>query len=380
MTRITACRAARPARWCRPRPRTSGPASTRSGSRSASTTRSRSSPPTGSRSRSTARAPARCRWTRAPRRPRDRARAAVTGVAPPGLQMRCRNAIPHSRGLGRSAAAAVGGAAAAAVCSRTRRRRWRDTSAAGDGGVRGPRRQRGRQPARRFVCRGEGDGRAAAVRCGYDSTCTRTSARSRSSREAVVDRRRRAGCCPTRSRTPTRPSPAAVRRCSWWPSPQRPELLMPATEDRLHQGTGARPTPIRPISSTTCGAWHGGGDLRRGTDRARPHHRAECRPTPSSSRAATGRPSREMSVGDGVALGGRGVPVGVDRNQSITCCLLLQRDARHPLANRPEIAASVLRRTRTSGQFFPRTHGSPYRGESRDRPLLALGPRIQRQL
>ena len=37
------------------------------------------------------------------------------GDAPPGLRLRCRNAIPHARGLGSSAAAAVAGAVAAAV-------------------------------------------------------------------------------------------------------------------------------------------------------------------------------------------------------------------------------------------------------------------------
>lgn len=37
----------------------------------------------------------------------------ITGDAPPGIRMRCRNAIPHSRGLGSSAAAAVAGAVAA---------------------------------------------------------------------------------------------------------------------------------------------------------------------------------------------------------------------------------------------------------------------------
>ncbi|GAY12426.1 homoserine kinase [Pseudonocardia sp. N23] len=41
---------------------------------------------------------------------------ALLGEEPPrGLRMRCRNAIPHSRGLGSSAAAAVAGALAAAV-------------------------------------------------------------------------------------------------------------------------------------------------------------------------------------------------------------------------------------------------------------------------
>jgi homoserine kinase len=37
----------------------------------------------------------------------------VVGDAPAGIRMRCRNAIPHSRGLGSSAAAAVAGAVAA---------------------------------------------------------------------------------------------------------------------------------------------------------------------------------------------------------------------------------------------------------------------------
>ena len=40
---------------------------------------------------------------------------AVFGDAPSGLHLRCRNAIPHARGLGSSAAAAVAGAAAAAA-------------------------------------------------------------------------------------------------------------------------------------------------------------------------------------------------------------------------------------------------------------------------
>ncbi len=40
---------------------------------------------------------------------------AMFGDAPSGLRLRCRNAIPHARGLGSSAAAAVAGAVAAAV-------------------------------------------------------------------------------------------------------------------------------------------------------------------------------------------------------------------------------------------------------------------------
>nr|WP_042195126.1 homoserine kinase [Kibdelosporangium sp. MJ126-NF4]CEL21692.1 Homoserine kinase [Kibdelosporangium sp. MJ126-NF4]CTQ92472.1 Homoserine kinase (EC 2.7.1.39) [Kibdelosporangium sp. MJ126-NF4] len=42
-----------------------------------------------------------------------RAAGDLIGFRPPGLELRCRNAIPHSRGLGSSAAAAVAGVAAA---------------------------------------------------------------------------------------------------------------------------------------------------------------------------------------------------------------------------------------------------------------------------
>jgi homoserine kinase len=42
-----------------------------------------------------------------------RAMSSRLGFQPPGLELRCRNAIPHSRGLGSSAAAAVAGVAAA---------------------------------------------------------------------------------------------------------------------------------------------------------------------------------------------------------------------------------------------------------------------------
>jgi homoserine kinase len=42
-----------------------------------------------------------------------RAMGELLGFRPPGLELHCRNAIPHSRGLGSSAAAAVAGVAAA---------------------------------------------------------------------------------------------------------------------------------------------------------------------------------------------------------------------------------------------------------------------------
>ena len=75
---------------------------------------------------------------------------AVFGDAPSGLHLRCRNAIPHARGLGSSAAAVVAGAAAAAALA------GRDVAAESDAllqitaGMEGHRGQRGGEPLRRI--------------------------------------------------------------------------------------------------------------------------------------------------------------------------------------------------------------------------------------
>ena len=130
--------------------------------------RGRRSRRTASPSRSTARARAGCPATSAHLVVRAmRTTWAVTGDAPTGLRMRCRNAIPHSRGLGSSAAAAVGGAVAAVVLAGPRRRAGARHDPAGHGRYGGPRRQRGRQPARRVRRRvgDAGEYRGAVPRC-----------------------------------------------------------------------------------------------------------------------------------------------------------------------------------------------------------------------
>ena len=160
----------------------------------------------------------------------------VVGDAPPGLRLRCRNAIPHSRGLGSSAAAAVAGAVAAAALAGRDLGAGARGVAAGHGRYGGPRRQRGGQPARRVRRRlGRADGNTPAVpRCTTrrapgdppGRARRRTSSRPpRTTRGLLPDRVPLADAAFTGSRTAL-----AVLAFT-----QRPDLLLPATEDRLHQ-------------------------------------------------------------------------------------------------------------------------------------------------
>ena len=206
---------------CPPPPRTWARASTRSASRSASTT--------------TSRCPSRRDGVTvevdgegAGRVPCDDAHLvvramrttwAITGDAPPGLRMRCRNAIPHSRGLGSSAAAAVGGRGGRGRARRARRRAGARHDPAGHGGYGGPRRQRGRQPARR-VRRRVGDGRECRERFHAVRLDVHPDIRPVAfvaGAESLTSTTR--GLLPDGSRWPTRPSPAAAPHSRCWPSP-----------------------------------------------------------------------------------------------------------------------------------------------------------------
>ena len=147
---------------------------------------------------------------------------AITGDAPTGLRMRCRNAIPHSRGLGSSAAAAVGGAVAAVVLAGRDAELERDTILQVTAGMEGTRTTRPPACSAGSSSRGRRPGIPRSGSTLYGSTCTRTSVRSRSSREPSRSPAPRGGCCPIRSRWPTRPSPAAVPRSRCWPSRNAP--------------------------------------------------------------------------------------------------------------------------------------------------------------
>ena len=160
----------------------------------------------------------------------------VVGDAPSGIRMRCRNAIPHSRGLGSSAAAAVAGAVAAVALAGRDIELERDTILQVAAGVEGHADNAAASLLGGFVVAWETPGntlqRFHAVRldahpgihpvalvAGIESLTSTT-------RGLLPERVPLADAAFTGSRTAL-----AVLAFT-----QRPELLLPATEDRLHQG------------------------------------------------------------------------------------------------------------------------------------------------
>jgi homoserine kinase len=160
----------------------------------------------------------------------------VVGDAPPGVRMRCRNAIPHSRGLGSSAAAAVAGAVAAVVLAGRDVELERDTILHVAAGMEGHADNAAASLLGGFVIAWETAGntsdryhavrlevhpgiRPVALVAGSESLTSTT-------RGLLPERVPLVDAAFTGSRTAL-----AVLAFT-----QRPELLMPATEDRLHQG------------------------------------------------------------------------------------------------------------------------------------------------
>jgi homoserine kinase len=160
----------------------------------------------------------------------------VVGDAPSGIRMRCRNAIPHSRGLGSSAAAAVAGAVAAVALAGRDVELERDTILQVAAGVEGHADNAAASLLGGFVVAWETPGNTSqrfhAVRldahpgihpvalvAGIESLTSTT-------RGLLPERVPLADAAFTGSRTAL-----AVLAFT-----QRPELLLPATEDRLHQG------------------------------------------------------------------------------------------------------------------------------------------------
>ena len=160
----------------------------------------------------------------------------VVGDAPSGIRMRCRNAIPHSRGLGSSAAAAVAGAAAGVALAGRDVELERDTILQVAAGIEGHADNAAASLLGGFVVAWETPGNTSqrfhAVRvdahpgihpvalvAGIESLTSTT-------RGLLPERVPLADAAFTGSRTAL-----AVLAFT-----QRPELLLPATEDRLHQG------------------------------------------------------------------------------------------------------------------------------------------------
>ena len=172
------------------------------------------------------------------------ARAAfeVLGGHPPGLRLRCRNTVPHGRGLGSSAAAIVAGVVGAKVLAE---RSEPGAGAALDG-----------EALLRLAAGLEGhpDNVAAALLGGFTLAWTGSSGTHAVRLEPVVSAVALVppGLVPTsvaRSLLPdqVRHDDAAANgaRCGLLvlAMTARPDLLFPATEDRLHQGYRAAAMP-----------------------------------------------------------------------------------------------------------------------------------------
>ena len=180
-----------------------------------------------------------------------RAAFAVTGSQPPGIGLRCVNRIPHSHGLGSSAAAIVAGILAARALAEPRPRRAR-TGLLPDGGrcraaaccgrrsararhrTRGPSGQRGRLPGRGLTIAWTADGQPRMVRLG--------------------------------------PLPGSGRWCAWRPAPVRARSSQaPAARPGAAPGRGGQRRAQRPA-----------GRRADATARRAPEQRAHCSPRPGT--------------------------------------------------------------------------------------------------
>ncbi|MDT0351127.1 homoserine kinase [Pseudonocardia charpentierae] len=159
----------------------------------------------------------------------------VFGGAPPGLHLRCRNAIPHARGLGSSAAAAVAGAAAAAALAGRDVATERETLLQLTAGMEGHADNAAASLLGGFVVAWDEGGnkpdRFGAVRLDAQSSIAPVAlvpdveSSTATTRGLLPDRVPLADAAFTGSRT-------ALAVVAFT---ERPELLFPATADRLHQ-------------------------------------------------------------------------------------------------------------------------------------------------
>jgi len=181
---------------------------------------------------------------------------ALTGDAPPGLRMRCRNAIPHSRGLGSSAAAAVGGAVAAVVLAGRDSELERDTILQVAAGMEGHADNAAASLLGGFVVAWETAGNTAerfhAVRLDVHPDIRPVAFIAGA--ESLTSTTR--GLLPLQVPLGDAAFTGSRTALSVLAFTQRPELLMPATEDRLHQGYRR---PAYPESADLVDALRGQG-------------------------------------------------------------------------------------------------------------------------
>jgi homoserine kinase len=163
-------------------------------------------------------------------------RAAATALGtelPAGLRVRCRNAIPHGRGLGSSAAAAVGGAVAAAALSGREIDLDRETLLQVAAGMDGHADNAAASLLGGFVVvwKDHSDGRYGVARLEPHDQLRPVAFVPEERSATAVTRRLLPEQVPLADAAFTA-SRTALGVCAFT---ARPELLFPATEDRLHQ-------------------------------------------------------------------------------------------------------------------------------------------------
>lgn len=165
----------------------------------------------------------------------------LIGDAPGGLRLRCHNAIPHSRGLGSSAAAIVAGAVAAVVLAGRDLELERDTLLQVTAGMEGHADNAAASLLGGFViawsaaevdATGNTAGRFHAVRLDAHPGIRPVALIAGTESLTSITR----GLLP--DRVPLADAAFTGSRCALavLAFTQRPDLLLPATEDRLHQG------------------------------------------------------------------------------------------------------------------------------------------------
>lgn len=166
-------------------------------------------------------------------------------AAPPGLRLRCHNAVPHSRGLGSSAAAAVAGVTAAAVLAGRDVELERDALLQLSAGIEGHADNAAASLLGGFVVAWESSERSAGGPSIYTGTARRFHAEKLdvhpdvhpvaciASAESSTKTTR--GLLP--DQVPLADAAFTGSRCALavLAMTRRPDLLLAATEDRLHQ-------------------------------------------------------------------------------------------------------------------------------------------------
>ena len=168
-----------------------------------------------------------------------------TGGAPAGMRLRCTNEVPHSRGLGSSAAAAVAGVTAAAVLAGRDVELERDTLLQLSAGMEGHADNAAASMLGGFVVAWETSERSAGGTSIYTGTARRFHAERL---EVHPDVRPVAFVAGAESSTKTTrgllPDEVSLADAAFTGSrcalavlamTRRPDLLLAATEDRLHQ-------------------------------------------------------------------------------------------------------------------------------------------------